>query len=180
MDVLKEFLKKNWKDVLTVTIAVFSLLISVVSYKQVSLDRINQVSIDLKNNRVFSGTENIQYDVTLHNGSDLTIYNVTVATPENIVEMHEGIVSLDKQDRPRGIYLGDIAPRSSVTRTFVLKNSEEAQLGNFYIEFMSVKNFPFEKKIWWNKKVGNPPEELNVSESQFSQIVGVTSIREAE
>lgn len=94
--------------------------------------------------------------------------------------MHEGIVSVDKEDRPRGVYIGDVAPRSSITRTFVLKNSDDAQLQNFYIEFMSVRNFPFEKKVWWNKKVGNPPEKLNITESQFSQIVGVTRIKEVE
>ncbi len=177
---MKEFFKKNWKDIFTIVVATLSLLISVLSYRQVSLDRINQVSIDLKDNRVFSGTENIQYDVTLHNGSDLTIYNVTVATPENIVEMHNGVISLDKEERPRGIYLGDIAPRTSITRKFVLKNSEKAQLGNFYIEFMSVKSFPFEKRIWWNKNVGDPPQKQNISESQFSQIIGVTTVREVE
>ncbi|WP_271554276.1 hypothetical protein [Enterococcus mundtii] len=105
---------------------------------------------------------------------------MTVATPENIVEMHNGVISLDKEERPRGIYLGDIAPRTSITRTFVLKNSEKAQLGNFYIEFMSVKSFPFEKRIWWNKNVGDPPQKQNISESQFSQIIGVTTVREVE
>lgn len=177
---MKEFFKKNWKDIFTIVVATLSLLISLLSYRQVSLDRINQVSIDLKDNRVFSVTEKIQYDVTLHNGSDLTIYNVTVATPENIAEMHSGLISLDEEERPRGIYLGDIAPRTSITRTFVLRNSEKAQLENFYIEFMSVKSFPFEKRIWWNKNVGNPPQKLNITESQFTQIVGITTIREAE
>ncbi|MDA9462077.1 hypothetical protein B835_2005 [Enterococcus mundtii 3F] len=45
---------------------------------------------------------------------------------------------------------------------------------------MSVKSFPFEKRIWWNKNVGDPPQKQNISESQFSQIIGVTTVREVE
>ncbi|MEI5989794.1 hypothetical protein A5881_001287 [Enterococcus termitis] len=183
---------EDWEIPLTIVISILgvatSFFISVQSYKQVSLDRVNQVSIDLKDNRTFSGTENVEYDVTVHNGSDLTIYNITIISPEDIIEMQNGSISIDQDNRFRGVYLGDIAPNSSVTRSFLLKNSQDAQLEDFKMEFMSVRNSPWsswipffdgEKKIWWEKEVGSTPKKLSEQESQFKErIKSVHTIKE--
>lgn len=151
---------ENRKYLITTGIAILSLLVSGYGIflnkktnDQIALDRINQVSLGKKYDRVFVGTEDISYKVDVTNGSDLNIYDVTIFAPEDIREMREGSITFDENGKPRGHAIGDMPPNSKETIDFLLINSQNAQLQEFKMKFKTIGNDS--KEQWWIKEPGS-------------------------
>ncbi|WP_271497685.1 hypothetical protein [Enterococcus sp. 5H] len=145
-------------SVLSLGIAMYSVILSQRTNKQVSLDRINQVNLSLKYDRVFVDVEDIQYKVDVSNGSDLNIYNVTIFAPADIKQMYNGTISIDDKSRPRGYHIGDLEPGAKKTIEFLLINSKEAQLNEFKMKFKTTGINS--KDQWWIKEPGKVAEEV--------------------
>ena len=164
------FSRDTMKLLGAIMVGLFTILGGVVAYltyNQNNIDRSNQVSIFKDNKRLF-GTEEVHYDITIHNGSNAVIYSVTVIAPENITETIDSKISFNEDGEPRGVNLGDIAPNGEIKKTFKMKQTENAQLKDFSIQYMSVESFfGFKMEKWWEKNSEGPPKEISIQEKQF-------------
>jgi|GEM_PF-5155967 len=145
-------------------IALLALIVSVISFgysyeidrrttDTIATERIQKVNVASKTNRVLS-IGSVSYDVTVSNGSDLIIYDVTLIAPEIILGTVDGKISVDSEGKLNRIPLGDLSVEKEITKTITMENTPNAQIGEFSLEFKDAEG------NWWLKESGKPAQRI--------------------